>query len=283
MYMFCDIICGKGDDLCMTKQNYELLIGKKFGDREILDIIKKRVGKDTRTFAVCKCKCGRVDDVDLSKLRAGRRQRCQSCADTSKNLSTGVKNISYDRFHDNFVVTIERNGQKVVRRMHSLDEAILTKKQLLKRFAKYGHFDTAQLNDSYYTQEPKKIKGRPQKDYSHLIGKKIGKWEIVSVSKPITEKRSVREVQLKDTHGNTKQINLKSALRTLKRQETHARSIKSNTGVENISYSKWLNRYLVFVRRGNVAKTGSSKTLEEAIKIKERILKEFENEAKAHD
>lgn len=266
----------------MAKQNYELLIGQKFGDREILDIVKKQKGKENRTFAICKCKCGRVDDVDLSKLRAGRRQRCQSCADTSKNLSTGVKNISYDRFHDNFVVTIERNGQKVVRRMHSLDEAILTKKQLLKHFTKYGHFDIEKLNDSYYTREPKskgKYSKHKGKDYSYLIGQKLGDCEIISVDDISDVEWSKRKVHLRDDYGYVKQINLKSALEALKRHTTNSNIMKSNTNIKNISYNKWLNHYQVQITRNGVTKTGTAKTLDEAIEVKGRILKEFEKES----
>lgn len=151
----------------MTKQNYELLIGKKFGDREILDIVKKQRGKENRTFAICKCKCGSIDEVNLSKLRAGQRQRCQSCTSANKNKSTGMKNISYDRARDTFNVVIERNGEKVFRRARTLDEAILTKKLLLEHFTKYGHFDTEKLNDSYYTRKQRHSFNKPHgKDYS---------------------------------------------------------------------------------------------------------------------
>lgn len=41
IHTFNDIIVNKGDDLIMSK-DYELLIGKKFGDREILDIVSKK-------------------------------------------------------------------------------------------------------------------------------------------------------------------------------------------------------------------------------------------------
>ena len=41
IHAFNDIIVNKGDDLVMSK-DYELLIGKKFGDREILDIVSKK-------------------------------------------------------------------------------------------------------------------------------------------------------------------------------------------------------------------------------------------------
>lgn len=40
---------------------------------------------------------------------------------------------------------------------------------------------------------------------------------------------------------------------------------------------------MINVVRNSVMKHGRAKTLDEAIEIKEQFLKEFENEAKAHD
>lgn len=267
----------------MTKQNYELLIGKTFGDREILDIVKKQKGKENRTFAICKCKCGSIDEVNLSKLRAGQRQRCQSCTSLNKNKSTGVKNISYDRARDTFTIAIERNGEKVFRRARTLDEAILTKKLLLNHFTKYGHFDTERLNDSYYTRKQRhNINKHHGKDYSYLIGQTIGDCEIIHVDNSSEIEWHKRTVQLCDTYGHTKHVKLKSALTALKRQTTKQYTLKSNTNIKNISYNKWTNRYYVGITRNGITKTGSSKDLEEAIKIKERILKEFEKENTAN-
>lgn len=265
----------------MTKQNYELLIGKKFGDREILDIIKKHKRGRSKTYAVCKCKCGSIDDVPLSQLRAGKRLRCAKCADTNENKSTHMQNISYDRFNNNYVVTIARNLQKVVRRFRTLDEAILAKELLLEHFAKYGHFDTKKLNESYYTREPKpKSKHKPYKgkDYSYLIGQKLGNWEIVSVDALISSQRSQRNIRLRNERGNYKELRLKYALEALQQQSNKQIKVRSNTGIENISHRASINRYIVHVTRNSVKKTGYAKTLEEAIKIKERILKEFEKE-----
>lgn len=265
-------------NLKMTK-DYTLLIGKKFGDREILDIVKKQRGKENRTFAICKCKCGSIDEVNLSKLRAGQRQRCRLCTSLNKNKSTGMKNISYDRARDTFNVVIERNGEKVFRRTRTLDEAVLTKKLLLEHFTKYGHFDTEKLNDSYYTRKQRHSFNKPHgKDYSYLIGQIIGDHEIIHVNGSSDIEWRKRTVLLRDEYGHTKQIKLKSALTALKRQATKPHSLKSNTNIKNISYNKWTNRYYVGIIRNGVLKTGSSKDLEEAIKIKERILKEFEEE-----
>lgn len=58
-------------------RDYSLLIGKKFGDREILDVIKKKQGGEYKNFAICKCKCGSVDEVPLTRLRTGQQSRCK--------------------------------------------------------------------------------------------------------------------------------------------------------------------------------------------------------------
>lgn len=267
----------------MTK-DYTLLIGKKFGDREILDIVKKQRGKENRTFAICKCKCGSIDEVNLSKLRSGQRQRCRLCTSVNKNKSTGMKNISYDRVRDTFNVVIERNGEKVFKRTRTLDEAILTKKLLLEHFTKYGHFDTEKLNDSYYTRKQRRSFNKPHgKDYSYLIGQSIGDHEIIHVDNSSDIEWRKRTVLLRDEYGHTKQIKLKSALTALKRQATKPHSLKSNTNIKNIYYSKRENRYMINVVRNSVMKHGRAKTLDEAIKLKEQFLKEFENEASNHD
>ena len=261
------------------RKDYALLIGKKFGDREILDIVKKYNGRQNIMYAICKCKCGSVDEIELSKLRAGRRRRCQACTEANRNLSTRVKNISYDRTRNGFVVSIERNGQKIVRRARTLDEAILIKKLLLEHFAKHGYFDTLKLNDSYCTREPKKKHNSHQrKDYSYLIGKTLRDGEIIHVDNAFDVEWRKRKVRLRDEQGRIKEIRLSSALTALKRPANKVYAVKSNTGVKNISYNAHSNRYNIGITRNGVTKAASAKTLEEAIKRKERILKEFEKE-----
>lgn len=267
-------------------KDYSQLIGKKLGDREILDIIKAHNSHWHETYAVCKCKCGSIDKVPLAQLRAGKRLRCPKCADANENKSTHVQNISYDRFNNNYVVTIARNLQKVVRRFRTLDEAILAKELLLEHFAEYGHFDTKKLNESYYTREPKpKSKHKPYKgkDYSYLIGQKLDDWEIVGVDDLISGQRSQRNIRLRNEHGIYKELRLKYALEALRQQSNKQIKVRSNTGIENISHRANINRYIVHVTRNNVKKTGYAKTLDEAIKIKERLLKEFASEASNHD
>ena len=272
----------------MTK-DYSHLIGEKFGDREILDITYKTYNHHgwKKAYAVCKCKCGSVDDVDISALIAGRHSQCSKCSKSNSNLSTRIPNISYDRSRDDYIVTIERKDQRVVNHTHTLDEAILIKELLLKHFDKYGRFDIEKLNDSYYTRKSKrKTKRKPHntKDYSYLLGQKIGKWEIVDVDSSGEEKWSQRTIQMCNHHGDIKHIKLKHALRSLKNRANRENRVtritraQNSTGIENIYYRSDMNRYVVQITRNGVTKTGSSKDLEEAIKIKERILKKFEEE-----
>jgi hypothetical protein len=273
-------------NLKMTK-DYTLLIGKKFGDREVLDITRKHNGKWNAAFAICKCKCGSIDEIPMNQLKAGRRSRCPKCAEKNENKSTGIRHISYDKANDDFIITIERNGQRIIKHTRTLDEAILIKTQLLNHFEKYGCFEVEKLKDEHATskcsianvKKKYKKKRRVLNRYSHLIGQKLGDWEITHVSEPIAKKRSQRVVQMRNSHDETREIMLKSALTALQRDRRKPYRANTNTNIKNISYSKWLKRYQVHVIRNGVLKTGSSKDLEEAIKIKERILKEFEKES----
>lgn len=269
----------------MTK-DYTLLIGKKFGDREVLDITRKYNGKWNAAFAICKCKCGSIDEIPMNQLKAGRRSRCPKCAEKNENKSTGIRHISYDKANDDFIITIERNGQRITKHTRTLDEAILIKTQLLNHFEKYGCFEVEKLKDEHATskcsianvKKKYKKKRRVLNRYSHLIGQKLGDWEIIHVSEPIAKKRSQRVVQMRNSHDETREIMLKNALTALQRDRRKPYRTNTNTNIKNISYSKWLKRYQVHIIRNGVLKTGSSKDLEEAIKIKERILKEFEEE-----
>lgn len=273
-------------------KDYSELIGQKFGDREVLNVFRKKIGNLNYAFATCKCKCGSVDDVYLSRLRSGKSLQCSKCAKSNCNSSTGIPNISYDRSNNNYAVTIERKDQRITRHARTLDEAILIKDSLLKHFDKYGRFEIEKLNDSYYTRSPKRknnYKSRKVKDYSYLIGKKLGDREIVSVDSSGEETWNKRTVQLRNNSGDTKSIKLKSALVLLKNQEArltrlfNTDMVHSNTGIKNIIYRANMNRYVVQITRNNVKKQGSAKTLDEAIVLKEQFLREFENEAKAHD
>lgn len=267
-------------------KDYSHLIGQKFGDRMILDVISKEESANSRRlrkFAVCQCKCGRIDEVQLDGLLKGHYKRCKACAyshiSATKNKSTGIKNISYNRRSDIFVVTIRINGQRIRRCARTLDDAILTKKLLLEHFDKHGCFIIETLNDSPYTRERRNV--HRNRDYSYLISQTLGDWTIVDVDTHRKENERYKYVHLQNNAGDTHKINLYNALRSLQ-NTTRAYRIKdgisNNTGVKYVCYHKKLDHYVVQITRNKIKKTKVAKSLEEAIKIKERILKEFEEE-----
>ena len=59
----------------------------------------------------------------------------------NENKSTGIRHISYDKANDDFIITIERNGQRITKHTRTLDEAILNKDAILNHFEKYGCFE----------------------------------------------------------------------------------------------------------------------------------------------
>lgn len=125
--------------------------------------------------------------------------------------------------------------------------------------------------------------GRKPKDYSHLIGQKLDDWQIISISKPLMSKSSKRYTQLRNSDGVTKEVSLHNIVKRLESNSDRPDCRATSTSIQNVSYSKWLNRYIVYMARNGIRKLGSSKNLEEAIKIKERFVREFEKESVAND
>lgn len=126
----------------MTKQNYELLIGKKFGDREILDIVKKKRSGVFFRYAVCKCKCGRIHEVDLCNLQTdARAQKCRYCGKADKTEPNsqnklGIRNISFSSAKQKYEVEVKRNGVRKRGYACTLSKAKELKEQFLLEFEK---------------------------------------------------------------------------------------------------------------------------------------------------
>ncbi len=60
----------------VTKHNkFEVVIGDKYGSRTII----ANANKLFRTYVICKCDCGSIDTVSLSKLKKGKADRCIGC------------------------------------------------------------------------------------------------------------------------------------------------------------------------------------------------------------
>lgn len=123
-------------------KDYSHLIGQKFGDREILDITRKNARGYSEIYAVCKCKCGRVHEVYLSKLlRNYHAHACLYCVKADKiepnvQNKVGIRNISFSDSRQRYEVDITRNGTRKRGVATTLSKAKALKEQFLKEFEK---------------------------------------------------------------------------------------------------------------------------------------------------
>ena len=138
---------------------------------------------------------------------------------------------------------------------------------------------------------------RKHNDCSEYINKQFGELTILSISEQIKGKMLKRYCKCKCACGNITTIALsnilynqtKSCGHLIKERmfETHSEKMKfrnereeanesnQSTGVKNISFVPSLCLYRVDVRRNGVRYYDFASSLEEAIKIKERILQEL--------
>ena len=121
-------------------KDYSHLIGEKFGDREILGIIRKNTRGYSEIYAVCKCKCGRVHEVYLSKLlRNYHAHACLYCVKADKiepnvQNKVGIRNISFSDSRQRYEVDIMRNGTRKRGVATTLSKAKALKEQFLQEF-----------------------------------------------------------------------------------------------------------------------------------------------------
>ena len=125
--------------MARPSKDYSALIGKKFGDRTVLSIIKKQSGKSLTKHAVCECKCGRIHEVPLYNLIYGRAQKCQYCSradvvqpDPSNKL--GIRYIYFDYTKKLYIIQVRRNGVRKNGSARTLSKAKQIKEQFLKEF-----------------------------------------------------------------------------------------------------------------------------------------------------
>lgn len=123
-------------------KDYSHLIGQKFGDRDVLNIIRKNTRGYSEVCAVCKCKCGRVHEVYLSKLlRNYHAHACLYCVKADKiepnvQNNVGIRNISFSDSRQRYEVEIMRNGTRKRGVATTLSKAKALKEQFLKEFEK---------------------------------------------------------------------------------------------------------------------------------------------------
>lgn len=121
-------------------KDYSHLIGQTVGDRDVLNITRKKTDRYEEPYAMCKCKCGRIDEIKLcSLLYDEHRQKCKNCANADRikpNIQnkTGIRNISFSDSRQRYEVEIMRNGTRKRGVATTLSKAKALKEQFLKEF-----------------------------------------------------------------------------------------------------------------------------------------------------
>lgn len=121
------------------RNDYSYLIGQKIGDREILNVIRKKARGYNAPYAICKCKCGKVEEVIIPNLMSDRSQKCIYCSRADKieprsNNKLGVKYVYFDNTTQRYAVDIKRNGKRKRGSASTLTKAKILKVRLLKEF-----------------------------------------------------------------------------------------------------------------------------------------------------
>jgi len=70
---------GKGSMVMANVRSIDR-VGQKIGDREIVGVSAVR---NSQVYFICRCKCGRVDEVGYSNLMRGASDRCADCRDAN--------------------------------------------------------------------------------------------------------------------------------------------------------------------------------------------------------
>ena len=138
---------------------------------------------------------------------------------------------------------------------------------------------------------------RTYKDYSEHINKRFGELTILEISDPIKENNSQRICKCKCSCGKTMSATLMNILKKQTRSCGHLRQMRmqemfevnrkrrnerreandsnESTQIKNISFSRKKGEYRVDIMRNGERYYDYTDSLEEAIKIKERILRKL--------
>lgn len=138
---------------------------------------------------------------------------------------------------------------------------------------------------------------RTYKDYSEHINKKFGELTILEISDPIKENNSQRICKCKCSCGKMMTATLMNVLnkqtrscghlrqtrmqemfevnRKLRNERREANDSNESTQIKNISFSHKKGEYRVDIMRNGERYYDYTDSLEEAIKIKERILRKL--------
>lgn len=171
------------DEIEKVWQNERRLKHSSIFQPELLRQAKKRLRQAKRYYSdeeieiehyqgkirrVVKCECSKCSKIVRIKRAAtyrafvDRGRICKSCIYSksndkrvnarnersraySTNRSTKIKNITYDRRHDRYIITISRDKSTFLSTAKSLDDAIRMKERALKLYEEFGNLPTRKV------------------------------------------------------------------------------------------------------------------------------------------
>ena len=146
------MICLKNKQI--NKKDYSEIIGKRYGELTILSYTEPLKRMHFKRMCTCRCSCGKEVTVYLQHVL---REQTKSCGHLQKesarkhsvnlnqekaykartshnkpivtNKTTGIRNISWSKKEQKFIVSLKRHGKYFKGRAETLDEAVQLKEQ----------------------------------------------------------------------------------------------------------------------------------------------------------
>lgn len=205
---------------------------------------------------------------------------------------SGYKNIVYREKTNDYLVSILRNGRGFYQAFNSLEEAIAIRDKVLESYEKSGKLPTAQ--DLGLKRREPRLK-RPSNKEKHIsfdsaysrrpYRVSITKSQIYFVQNFATLEEAIKcrdEIlefyqtfdRLPDREEQQDLFGVKLKER---KREFDSNDSKSNTNLRNISYDKSFDRYQIQLTRRNMKFSTVSRSLEEAIAIRDEVLRFFDD------
>ena len=260
------------------RKDYSEYINQQFGELTILSISEPIKEKNSQRICVCKCSCGKEINTCLNNVLRGGST---SCGHTRQNDYSEYIN---KKFGELTILSISKPDKE-------------------KQFLRYC-LCKCSCGKEMTTQFQGVLNGSVascghvrQNDYSEYVNKKFGELTILSISEPIEEKNYERICKCKCSCGKETTPYLRSLLtgdtkscgHLIKERaiETYSEKLKlrnkrkeanvsnKSTGIKNISFHSRNRLYIVSITRKGINHSKYASSLEEAIKIKERILQDL--------
>ena len=204
---------------------------------------------------------------------------------------TGHTNVIYREKTNDYLLSILRQGQGFYRAFNTIEEAIEIRDKVLNFYRKHGKIPNAQdlglkrreprLKDSENREKyisSKDVYGRRPYRVSITKDRVYFVQNFATLEEAIKRRDEVLEFynDFDRLPNREEQEELFGVKMKERRHIADLDDCKSNTNTRNISFDKYFNRYQIQLTRKNAKFSAVSHTLEEAIAIRDNVLKFYD-------